>query len=329
MGAQASPRGARSVRVRRVRPTGRGRYAARSGRGRVGVIPGERRPLGGPAGGDGGGEGGRRGVAAGPVAGLRPLRRRGRARGEQGRLRPLLHRERARPAGLPEPGTLRARDRRDVARPPGRTRRRGGQRHHRRHREHLPGREGGPRPAAAGAARGRRSRGRGRPLRAPGLRQGGALPGRAGGPHADARPPGRPRRDRAGRRRADGADRGLGPGLPVRAGRPDPGPRGPGARARRLAPRRRLRRRFLRPVRATARRGHPGLRLLAARGALDLGRPPQVRLRGQGRLGDPLPRPGRPRAAGLQLRRLAGRALRHGRALPGRGPAVPSPRPGR
>ena len=247
---------------------------------------------------------GRRGVVPG---------RRRRAGGRTAGVCRLLLGQRALPHDLPEHGPLRARGDRDDGRPAPRRGR--GRRHlFRRHGEQPARRQVCPRPGEGAQTRGDRAGDR-RPGVCPSvLRQGGRL--LRTDPHFDAADarwtrgrPGLPR----GRHRQHRADGRVGPEHRPRHGRPHPRDGGRGRGAGHQLPRRRLRRRLFPSVHGEARlRGHT-LGLPRAGGYDDLGRPAQVRLHGQGRLGDPVPRRGHLPVPGLRLRASGASAglLRH------------------
>ena len=104
---------------------------------------------------------------------------------------------------------------------------------------------------------------------------------------------------------------GSAPSLPARAHRPDRGAVGARARARDRLPHRRVPRRLRPAVGRAARRRRPGVRLPAAGRHVDVGRHPQVRLRGEGHERRPVPRRGPAPLPVLHDDRLARRGVRH------------------
>ena len=138
----------------------------------------------------------------------------------------------------------------------------------------------------------------------------------------------RRRGDGRRRRRQHGARRRLGAAVP--AGRDRPGRRGrrAGRRAGHQLPRRRLHGRRHAPLPRAARPRRAAVRLPRRRRHVDVGRPAQVRLHGQGRLGDRPPHQGAAALPDLRDRQLARRHSTARRASSARSRAAPSPRRG-
>ena len=220
---------------------------------------------------------------------LIPGRRR-RPRGRSAGVHRLLLGQRSLSLDLPEYGPLRARGDRDDGRPAARGER-GRRDLVRRHGEQPARRQVGPRPGQGAPARGHRARDRRTRVRPSVLPEGGRLLRAraridAADPGRPCRRPGLPRR----RHRQHCADGRIGPQHRSRHGGPHPGDGGPGGAARHQLPRRRLCRWLLPAVHREAGVRRHTLGLPRARRDYDLGRPAQVRLYGQGRLGDTVPR---------------------------------------